>query len=421
MKALKALIILPLMITFQTALAQWEILEVPVGTTLHEVNFWDDGTGVIIGPYNVVRTEDAGENWTVIPVPDLNFATSFSFPAPDTGFALDGWDFHKTVDGGYSWITYPVDKGARAQVLNAIGMRNALKGYVVGYWVSPGGLTGEVVSCTEDGMEWTSCSLPQVASHMWQKIRFTGNLKGYAYTIDNGLIYTYDGGNQWCSAVLSIENLLRDVCLPDDTTVIAVASEVLEGNTVRTVLRKGAGQTEFIKIFEDTLPGYTRSFRRAWFEDQMNGWIIGTDGLITRTYDGGYTWEDAETGTNQDLFGCYFEDIDNGIVVGGGGVILKLGDLSGTGLQAPSSENELLVYPNPCREKVFIRFNNAGKGSYSLKLYDLSGTMIRSLTGNCHKGDCLVEIETLSMSPGLYVVNINCRAGSMISEFVVMD
>lgn len=297
-------------------------------------------------------------------------------------------------------------KGSRAQVLNSIGMRNAWQGYVVGFWISPGGLTGEVVYCTNNGMNWSGCSLPQVGSGLWQKIRFTDDLKGYAYTIDTVLVYTYDGGNQWHSAVLSIDNLLRDVCLLDDTTVIAVASEVLEGNTVRTVLRKDAGQNDFLKIYEDTLPGYTCSFRRAWFEDQMNGWIIGTDGLISRTYDGGYTWEEAETGTDQDLLGCYFEDIDNGYVVGGGGTILKLGDPSGVESQSISSKHKIQVYPNPCNEKVFIELKDLVPGSFSLKIFDLSGKIVFSHRSINQNGKIIVEIKTGLFPEGIYLIRV---------------
>ena len=421
MNARILLILLTFIFFFQMVHAQWEKLEVPVNTTLHEMNFWNDGTGVVIGPWNVVRTEDGGQSWTVIETPDLNFATSFSFPDPDTGYALDGWNFLKTVDGGNSWITYPVAKGSRAQVLNSIGMRNAWQGYVVGFWISQGGLTGEVVYCTNNGMNWSGCSLPQVGSGLWQKIRFTDDLKGYAYTIDTVLVYTYDGGNQWHSAVLSIDNLLRDVCLLDDTTVIAVASEVLEGNTVRTVLRKDAGQNDFLKIYEDTLPGYTRSFRRAWFEDQMNGWIIGTDGLISRTYDVGYTWEEAETGTDQDLLGCYFEDIDNGYVVGGGGTILKLGDPSGVESQSISSKHKIQVYPNPCNEKVFIELKDLVPGSYSLKIFDLTGRVLFSSSGVNDKSGHVISIGTASFPRGLFVVNIENEGSRTATKFSVVN
>lgn len=419
MKALMFSIVFPLLVTFQTAQAQWEKLEVPVYTTLHEVNFWDDGTGVVIGPWNVVRTEDGGQSWTVIETPDLNFCGSFSFPDPDTGYALDGWEFFKTTDGGYSWTGRFVATGSRAEIYNSISMRDAWNGNIVGFWWSPGGLSGGIAMETNDGIEWKDYSLPTTLMNLWMVIRYQDEERGYALTSDNGLIYTYDGGETWNTCDLYFGNKFQDVYLLDDTVIVAAASSLDAGKTTRTVLAKEEGADEWSLLYEDTLMGDTRSYRRVWFEDRMNGWITGTDGLLTRTYDGGITWTDENTGTGQDLLGCFFRDIENGIAVGGGGTILKLGDLSALGISTPVQSMEISVFPNPCSDKVTIAWNGPAGDHCKVQLFTLTGETVPILPLMIGQGLDTRHLDTRHLPSGIYLLAVSSGNTALSLKLVV--
>jgi photosystem II stability/assembly factor-like uncharacterized protein len=92
---------------------------VPVRSTLTAVFFIDDTTGWAVGQWGVVlRTDDAGENWTL-----LRYDTSVDQPLfsvwfrdKERGFAVGLWSLViATVDGGKTWtqVTLPPPPGGK--------------------------------------------------------------------------------------------------------------------------------------------------------------------------------------------------------------------------------------------------------------------------------------------------------------------
>ncbi|MBF6559076.1 MAG: hypothetical protein IVW56_02210 [Candidatus Binataceae bacterium] len=57
-----------------------------------------------------------------------------------------------------------------------------------------------------------------------------------------------------------------------------------------------------------------------------SGWIVGEDGLVLRTDDGGDTWTVQESGTVKNLFKVAVLDDQNALVVGADGIILRTDD-----------------------------------------------------------------------------------------------
>ena len=65
-------------------------------------------------------------------------------------------------------------------------------------------------------------------------------------------------------------------------------------------------------------------FRRCWrWFGWANGWIVGEEGLVRRTSDGGKSWADVE-GIAFDLRGLFFLDAEEGWLVGDQGMIVKV-------------------------------------------------------------------------------------------------
>ena len=51
-----------------------------------------------------------------------------------------------------------------------------------------------------------------------------------------------------------------------------------------------------------------RTINGAWFADDNNGWVVGQDGMIRRTVDGGATWTTEATGTTKAMNGVWGAD-----------------------------------------------------------------------------------------------------------------
>jgi photosystem II stability/assembly factor-like uncharacterized protein len=64
----------------------------------------------------------------------------------------------------------------------------------------------------------------------------------------------------------------------------------------------------------------------VFFTDDKNGWIVAKYGNAFHTTDGGETWEKVETGTRERLFSVYFTDDTFGWAVGSKGIIIHTAD-----------------------------------------------------------------------------------------------
>ena len=71
----------------------------------------------------------------------------------------------------------------------------------------------------------------------------------------------------------------------------------------------------------------TDNLRDVYFTDNMNGWVVGDNGTILHTNNGGANWASQTSGTTINITDVYFIDANNGYAVGGflsvGNVALK--------------------------------------------------------------------------------------------------
>jgi photosystem II stability/assembly factor-like uncharacterized protein len=59
------------------------------------------------------------------------------------------------------------------------------------------------------------------------------------------------------------------------------------------------------------------------FTDSTTGYIVGNEGIILKTENGGGTWSPLNSGTSNSLLSVCFSDPATGYVVGSNGTILK--------------------------------------------------------------------------------------------------
>ncbi|MEK9150108.1 MAG: YCF48-related protein, partial [Candidatus Desantisbacteria bacterium] len=66
--------------------------------------------------------------------------------------------------------------------------------------------------------------------------------------------------------------------------------------------------------------GITKDLWSVHFVDVNNGWVVGEDGLILHTNNGGIIWKVQKSKVNVALCGIYFINKNNGWIGGRGGV-----------------------------------------------------------------------------------------------------
>ena len=67
-------------------------------------------------------------------------------------------------------------------------------------------------------------------------------------------------------------------------------------------------------------------FQGLYFVDAKHGWIVGHQGWILHTADGGENWEKQTVNTNEDFKAVYFTNLRNGWAVGDKGLIATTDD-----------------------------------------------------------------------------------------------
>jgi photosystem II stability/assembly factor-like uncharacterized protein len=97
----------------------------------------------------------------------------------------------------------------------------------------------------------------------------------------------------------------------------------------------------------------------VYFEDSKRGWIVGDNGLISRTEDGGDSWITQKTLTKDAINDVYFRDNDNGYFLAGGTIFNSIdGGRTWRELQSlPPSD-----FDGATPELYSIRFRDKNKG-----------------------------------------------------------
>ena len=72
-------------------------------------------------------------------------------------------------------------------------------------------------------------------------------------------------------------------------------------------------------------------------------------------------------------------------------------------MEVQSGNAQLLLYPNPARDKMFLTCGNCDNDTYSLRLLDATGRSLREFDGRIGEGD-VQELDIRNLPSGLYWV-----------------
>jgi hypothetical protein len=124
---------------------------------------------------------------------------------------------------------------------------------------------------------------------------------------------------------------------------------------------------------------------------------IFIDGVVvsqTKTY----TWLNASTG----LHTIYAKAFDNyGDSTTSDTIQVNLIAL---GIDSKSSQNDLIIYPNPASDKVFLQLGNAVTGYTEIKVLDMKGKVL--LNKNLLLEDGISEIDLAGFPNGIYILKV---------------
>jgi len=222
--------------------------------------FPTESTGYAVGRSGtLVKTVDYGNTWNVYEPAFEEHLYSVFFTNENVGFIAGRYGlFFKTIDGGNNWNQ--IDLGTDSD-LESIVFVNENIGFVVGE-------DNTVFNTVNGGENWISVTL--LGSEEWQnweKVYFINNGVGYIQDEGSSSYKTEDYGNNW---------------IESDRDDFFHITEDIGFSGFSDIYKTTNGGIDWLA---EVNPG--SGFRSAFFFNENNGFIVGNDGSIIRTTNGG--------------------------------------------------------------------------------------------------------------------------------------
>jgi photosystem II stability/assembly factor-like uncharacterized protein len=372
----------------------WDLPNSFMDVHLNKVQFSSKERGWIFGDTGyVARTTNSGETWETRPKPTSADIVECTFPRDDAGWIVDEWGriFH-TTDGGSSWLLQYASTKDTVRKIRHMDERVAL---------AVGDL-GMVLSTYDGGAEWEPSNAGIRPSAVCGDLDVWKDGTAFC-AFDSLLYYSADSGKTWDDArtvpfYTRVLKIIR-ICHPTSERVFVFADNGGGSVNYRSTNR---GITWTVMTYPPSTN--SRTFRTYEFRNDLTG--VGVGSLVCATTDGGVTWERDPSVRGNGVF--LFPDGQGWIVGNRGGIIRSQ---LYTGIEPIYTIPEHVVleqnYPNPFNPSTVIGYSMPVAGHVSLKVYDILGRVIATLTDGVESaGTRSLTWNTDGLASGIYFCRI---------------
>ncbi len=375
---------------------QWTISQSGTTADLHDVQLTSKYIGYAVGATGVVlRTLDGGHTWSHTMKLDDEMYKGLHFFDDDNGFVVgvtgennDEGIILKTSNGGGSWfVTSP-----GSHPITDIYFIDEMTGFICGHG-------GFVMRTIDGGNHWEQIYVPRNTA-VFNEISFPNKKTGYI-TGNQVVLKTINGGRTW-KEVKGMENQDFPYSIIETASFTSSDNGIIGGWHEPALYATNDGGENWKDVgLED---GEAFQVNKVIFPTPEIGYAAGWHGLILKSSDGGNSWAAlAHPSPDINFQSASFFDENIGLFVGNGGTILRTKYGGGQPLlnqirQQIIAHRDLLVYPNPVRDRAIVSLNYEVIDG-SLLIYDRQGRLV--LQNNKVNGTKL-EISTADLSRGNY-------------------
>ena len=305
----------------------WVDIQIQSVFFIDDLSGWACGWGTYPGHYGyVLHTNNGGATWNIQDtVANLNFL-DIQFTSSQTGYICGGiyqgnaGVVYSTNDGGNKWSLCADDS---IQYLTSISIPDTIHMYSAG-------LQGSLMKSADGGNNWWHLDQRVKLSNRYyntSKITFSDSLHGWIAGSDSAILRTRDGGAQWERILTTNGLLVYSASFIDDSTGWTITSKYTQFNISKT--------TDGGLTWTDQCSVTNNGFLDICFISSTTGWVSGYNGVIMRTMDGGNTWITQDSTWGIRLYSIFFIDSQHGWAAGEdpyfqNGVILRTANGGGT-------------------------------------------------------------------------------------------
>ena len=279
--------------------------------TLRQIQFLDNGIGYIVGGklYEtsiLLKTIDSGNTWKIIDSSIVGGGFGMNFINADTGL-ITSWpsSVYKTIDGGKTFTKYitQFDQIVRSPLFISNDKCMAVSG--IGYE------DGKFWKSDDGGLNWKTDSFKRALNKLIMKNSRDGFIASYGL-----ILKSTDGGTTWNSTDSKGDNWM-DIDFPTNQTGYAIG---FEGKIIKTI---DDGMSWKTIQSGNNIIQRPDQLNSAYFYNEIVGAVVGYDGTLKITTNGGYDWTYINTLTKEHLRDVYLFNKNSGIVIGENGTIFK--------------------------------------------------------------------------------------------------
>jgi len=372
---------------------------------LFSVNFTDKSTGWAVGG-TIIKTTDSGESWFRQESDANGFLNSVYFKDNNSGFAIgDVGTIIQTTNGGEDWINKTSGVNTKLSSIYFIDNYNG--------WIA--GDSGIILKTTNSGENWIIKS--SGVNNNLHSISFVDINTGWVGG-ENIILKTTDGGENWFIQLTSSDYWAYSIYFTDINNGWATG--------YGTILHTTNGGEDWITQLN---PPIYVELNSIYFINSQTGWAVGGQGVgnylyvFAKTTNGGENWE-IESLMGLNFFGSwlssvYFTDINTGWVVGSEGIILHTTN-GGVSFveeeQIDEIPTEFLLsqnFPNPFNPSTKIKYSVPQSSNITLTVFDILGNEIETLVNEEKPaGTYEVEFNASALPSGVYFYQL--KAGSFL-------
>ena len=155
--------------------------------------------------------------------------------------------------------------------------------------------------------------------------------------------------------------------------------------------------------------GVTTTLNKVAFANDLAGVIVGNNGIILRTQDGGTTWmRDSVPGVTENLTGICWATDTIAYICGADGRVLKSNmDISSVNSPLVNPMNAS-AFPNPCSDELNIVLNLESSSSVQVQITDVAGRIVlMENEGENFVGKNVFHVNGISsLTTGMYFVRV---------------
>jgi len=310
----------------------------PQGNELHDIWLFSPQVMLAVGDVGtVIKTSNGGLNWTVTHysggVSSDLFAVFFIDQTTGWVAGSDG-KILKTIDGGTSWSVTTL---VNVTNINGLFFLDSQNGWAVGNRVTSNDQKGVILKTTDGGSNWTIDE--NTNANSLNAIHFYNANVGWAMgskyvsgfqSSEDIILRTQDGGTTWVPYYSGIAKEIFCASFVDSLHGWAVGNGITSSGVI--IHTEDSGVT----WAEQPQPKSTSALWGIAFRNQTLGWVVGQEGTLLKTVDGGSTWNEIQTQVSRNLNAIKFSDSQFVVSVGNAGIMIKSED-DGTVWQELSS------------------------------------------------------------------------------------